>query len=273
MVEEQRPDLLEDLLDPISRVGVVPAVAAALGVSRSKADAIVQAFDTFVAHPLVANLAKLRGVDLAKRNPMIYTVRGVEDVNEWVERVLADKETSAIEGHLGTFLEEVARIVSGGIKPGNGVDLQLQGDDGVVHLYTIQASPSTKNAGSRRSDVESLKRAARPLRAAKQRVSMNIAILAGQKKTRELESDPGITVLGSDEFWLRVSGIPDFRARLLRASSILSWLIKSRSANETERIRLEAREVFADEDSRLNIERLATGGAPAPTTPDSLLEY
>jgi hypothetical protein len=30
-----------------------------------------QAFDDFVAQPLVANLAKLTGRDLAKRNPMV----------------------------------------------------------------------------------------------------------------------------------------------------------------------------------------------------------
>lgn len=42
---------------------------------------------------------------------MIYTMRGT-DREEWADRVLADKETSAIEAHIGTFLEEVARIGS-----------------------------------------------------------------------------------------------------------------------------------------------------------------
>jgi hypothetical protein len=180
--------------------------------------------------------------------------------------VLADKETSAIEGHIGTFLEQVARIVSGGIKPGNGVDLQLEDENGVVHLFAIQAAPNTKNAGSRRSDVESLKRAARPLRANKQRVSLNIAILSGQA-TRTLGSDSAITVLASDDFWHRVSGIPDFRSRLVRASTILAWLVKARSRDEVERIKGEAREIFGDEDGRLNMDALATLGEvhePAP---------
>lgn len=122
---------------------------AALGLPQGTTDRIVQAFDDFVAKPLAANLAKLRGRDLAKRNPLIYTVRGVETVEEWASQVLADKETSAIEAHIGTWLEEVARIVSGGIKPGSGVDLQLQGPDGTVQLYAIQAAPNTKNAGAK----------------------------------------------------------------------------------------------------------------------------
>jgi hypothetical protein len=272
--EDQSPEFLEDLLEPIPRTAVVPAVEASLGVTRRHADAIVKAFDDFVAQPLVANLARLRGRDLVKRNPLVYTVRGVESVDEWAEKVLADKETSAIEGHLGTWLEEVARIVSGGIKPGNGVDLQLSGDDGVVHLFAIQVAPNTKNAGSRRSDVESLKRAARPLRAARQRVSMNIAVLGGQKRSRELRGDPGITVMASDEFWLRVSGIPDFRARLLHTSIILSWLVKSKSAAEVERIKAEARQLFGDADGRLDVGALATGRVrPSRPSVDGLFEY
>jgi hypothetical protein len=195
-------------------------------------------------------------------------------VDEWSERVLADKETSAIESHIGTFLEQVARIVSGGIKPGNGVDFQLEDEDGVVHLFAIQAAPNTKNAGSRRSDIASLKRAARPLRANKQRVSMNIAILAGQAKTRELPSEPGVTVLASDEFWHRITGIPDFRARLLRASTILSWLVKSRSADEVARIKEEARSLFGDADGRLDLEAVATLGAEReqPALDEGLLD-
>jgi hypothetical protein len=139
-------------------------------------------------------------------------------------------------------------------------DLQLEDENGVVHLFAIQAAPNTKNAGSRRSDVESLKRAARPLRANRQRVSMNIAILAGQTTTRTLGSDSAITVLASDDFWHRVSGIPDVRTRILRASTILAWLVKARSRDEVERIKTEARAIFGDEDGRLNLEALATLG-------------
>jgi hypothetical protein len=262
MVEEARPDLVTDLIEQLPRRGIVPAVAATLGISRGKADAIVQAFDDYVARPFEGNLRKLRGRDLAKRNPFIYSVRGIDTVEEWVNRVLADKETSAIEGHIGTFLEQVARIVSDGIKPGNGVDLQLTDSSGVVHLFAIQMSPNTKNAGSRRSDIDALKRAARPLRANRQRVTLNIAILQGQKATRPDGSDQAVTVLGSEEFWHRVSGIPDFGRRLLRASTLLSWLMKARSAEEIDRIRSEAVALYADEDGRLDLEALAGLGVP-----------
>jgi hypothetical protein len=235
----------------------VPAVRAALGLSQKLSDQVVQAFDDFVAKPLEANLKKLHGRDLAKRNPMIYTVRGIDSTEEWAEQVLADKETSAIEAHIGTWLEEVARLVSGGIKPGSGVDLQLQDADGVVQLYAIQAAPNTKNAGGRKSDIEALRRGARPLRGHRQRVELNIAVLGGRAKTGPMRSASDITVLSSDDFWERVSGIPDFRARLLRASTILAWLVKRRSAEEATRIKAEAIELFGDAEGRLDLEALA----------------
>jgi Type II restriction endonuclease EcoO109I len=253
----EETDLLSDLLDPIPRVAVVPAVRAALGVTHSEADRIVQAFDDFVARPLEANLAKMRGRDLAKRNPLVYTVRGTESVEDWAGQVLADKETSAIEGHIGTFLEEVARIVSGGIKPGSGVDLQLTDADGVVYLYAIQSAPNTKNSGGRRTDVEALKRAARPLRAHRQHVEMRIAVLSGRPTSRPMRSEPDVLVVGSDAFWGEITGIADFRARLLRASTMLSWLVRRRSADETARIKAEAVALFGDADGKLNLDALA----------------
>src|SRR5205823_2266881 len=146
----------------------------------------------------------------------------------------------AIEGDIGTWLEEVARIVSGGIKPGSGVDLQTTEADGVVQLYAIQSAPNTKNAGGRKSDVDALRRGARPLRGHRQRVELNIAVLSGRAKSGPLRTHSDVTVLSSDDFWVRISGIPDFRARLLRATTILAWLVKRRSEDEVARIKAEA---------------------------------
>jgi hypothetical protein len=104
---------------------------------------------------------------------------------------------------------------------------------------------------------------------------LNIAILAGQAKTRELRSDPGVTVLASDEFWHRISGIADFRTRLLRASTILSWLVRSRSADEIARIKAEARQLFSAAGGRLDLEALARFGENRPEgrLSEDLLDY
>jgi integrase len=209
-----------------------------------------------VAQPVEAHLMRLKGRELAKRNPMIYTVRGTSGTREWIDRVLADKETSAIEGLLGTWQEEVARIVSGGVKPASGVDLQIENDE-TIGLYAIQSAPNTKNAAGSRHDLEALKRAAAVLRNQRRHVDLYVAVLFGRNRTAPLRREPGITVLGSDDFWCRISGVPDFRARLLRATLTLSHLMRERSADEIERIRREAITLYDDGTGNLKIDALA----------------
>jgi hypothetical protein len=127
----------------------------------------------------------------------------------------------------------------------------------VVQLYAIQAASNTKNSGSRRADIAALKLAARPLRAARRHVELNVAVLSGRAKTGRMRSEPDIAVLGSDEFWHRITGIPDFRARLLKASMILAALVKSRSADEVARIKSDAIQLYGDADGGLNLDALA----------------
>jgi hypothetical protein len=248
-----------------SRSSIVREVKDALGVSAAQAKQIVVAFDDYVAKPLQANFAKKSGRDLAKRNPMIYTSRGTTTLDAWVDRALEDWETSAIEGHVGTWMEEVARIVGGGFKPGSGVDLQIErpGSPGTVELYACQTAPNTKSAGGRRSDVDALRRAAGAIRASRRLVEQYIAVMHGKAKTSTYKADPNITVLGSDDFWTKVSGIADFRARLLKASSILSALVAGRAAAEAARIKDEAKAIFADADGNLRLDVLANPPKPS----------
>jgi hypothetical protein len=244
---------------PPDRALLNAQVQTTLGIASAAAAAIVQAFDSIVAAPLQANLLKKRGLDLAKRNPMIYTVRGTTTVDEWVRRTLDDWETSAIEGHLGTWMEEVARIVSGGIKPGSGVDLQIEraGSPPVTELYAIQAAPNTKSAGGSRSDVDALRRAAAVLRTARRHVEQYVGVLHGRPQSAVLRAEPSITKLGSDAFWEKVSGIPDFRVRLLTASTLLAPLVAGRASAEVARISAEARAIFGDAAGNLRLDVLA----------------
>lgn len=240
-----------------------------MGVAEDTAGRIVEAFETHVAKPLVQNLAKKKGRDLAKRNPAIYTARGVTTVDEWVSRWLDDWETSAIEGHIGTWMEEVARIVSGGVKPGGGADLQIEreGTPPTTELYAIQTAGNTKPAGGRKADVDALRRGAAPLRAARRIVEMYIAVLHGRAKTAPYGADPNITILASDEFWARISGITDFRARLLRASTTLSSLIDRRAEAEVARIRDEAHAVFGNTDGSMNMDAVVNPPSAKPAKP------
>ena len=72
-----------------------------------------------------------------------------------------------------------------------------------------------------------------------------------------MRANSDITLVSSDDFWERISGIPDLRSRLLRATTILAWLVKRRSTGEIDRIKREAVELFGDPEGRLDLEALA----------------
>ena len=60
-----------------------------------------------------------------------------------------------------------------------------------------------------------------------------------------------------------VSGIADFRARLLRTSMILASLVQSRASDEITRLKREAERLFGDDDGALDVEALANPAVQA----------
>jgi len=165
--------------------------------------------------------------------------------------VLLDKETSAVEGYIGTWMEEVSRIMSGGFKPGSGVDLQLQRPGNVIELYAIQSTNNTKNSGGSKRDVEALETAARPLRTARRHVDLYVGFLFGRKKTT---TSRGVTRLSSKDFWEQVTGSDGFLPKLLSASNDLSVLMTQAAQGDVTRIRTEAVAMFADPNRDLRLD-------------------
>ena len=255
MSADEDSGLLQDLLGVLPREALAPSVQALLGVTVPRANAITRAFDRLVATPLKRDLVRLHGSGLAKREPMIYTARGTVAVDEWVDRVLEEAESRAMEAHLGRWLEEVARIVSGGIEAESGVGLRIEDDRG-VHLYAIQATPRSWKA-----DVSALRKAAARVRGGERDAHLYIAVLSGRTRTGPIPAVPDVSLLDPDDFWLRVGGIADFRARLLKASIVLSALVDSRIAEEVVRIKSEANALYGDPGGALDLDLLA---APPP---------
>ncbi len=72
-----------------------------------------------------------------------------------------------------------------------------------------------------------------------------------------MRAHPDVTLLSSSDFWTKITGITDFRARLVRTTAVLAWLVKRRSEDETARIKNEAVELFGDSEGRLDLEALA----------------
>ncbi len=92
-----------------------------------------------------------------------------------------------------------------------------------------------------------------------------VAVLHGRSKSAALKADPSITKLASDAFWEKVSGIPDFRPRLLQASTTLASLVEGRASTEVARLQAEAKTIFGDAQGNLRLDVLAnppTGRQP-----------
>jgi hypothetical protein len=64
---------------------------------------------------------------------------------------------------------------------------------------------------------------------------------------------------------VKVSGIPDFRARLLSASTILASLVAGRASTEVARIKNEPAEIFGDAQGNPLLDVLANPPAPRRT--------
>lgn len=219
-------------------------ISSILGIDEVRARRIVDAFDRFVAVPLTVQLNALEPRQIAARNPFVYAALGAASVAEWVERVTADKLTSAAEGLVGNFLEEVARILSGGTKPGSGVDLQRDLNDTDSELYAIQSTVNTKNAGGRRSDLQGLEKAAGALRAQRRHVHKFVAYLFGRSKTTTIGD---VTHLSSEEFWLRVSGQAAFLPKLLQSCVALSALYREKATTGGARLAEATATEFGDD--------------------------
>jgi hypothetical protein len=221
----------------------------ALGTDLEHAEKVVAAFKVFIAEPVRRKFANLTGYDVAKRNPFVYAAFGLTDAREWADRVLADMLSSSAEGLMGNWMEEVARIICDGTKPGSGVDLQRDRADGVVELYAIQSTTNTKNAGGRRSDIQGMEAAAGALRAQRRHVDMFVAYLFGRKTTTQLGH---ITHLSSAEFWERLTGDEAFLQGLLSACTVMSSLYVGGSAADRARVSDEAAHLFGDASGRID---------------------
>ncbi|MEX2245606.1 MAG: PmeII family type II restriction endonuclease [Dehalococcoidia bacterium] len=239
-------------------------IATVLGVDEEKAAAIIRAFVRFVVEPLQRKFTDLTAHALAQRNPFVYAVLGASDIETWVPRAASDILTSSAEGVVGNWLEEVARIVSGGFKPGSGVDLQRELPDGTIELYAIQSTTNTKNAGGRRSDVAGLKAAAGALRAQRRHVDLYIGYLFRRKRTTVKDS---VTRLATKEFWEKMTGDPSFLSRLLHTSALLgdTYRLQSVGIAGAPRLIAEAKELFGDGEGGIDREKVLY--APKPPQP------
>lgn len=225
------------------REQAVRLVAQATGLSSSQSERIVSEFAITFAQPFAVKLLSLRMKDIIpNKNPYLYRASGIKTCEDLVRRILQDYVSASVEGNFGKFFEGVARVVSGGVKPvgGGEVDLDVRVGE-VARLYVIKSGPKGFNASSYSKAKDDLNSAERRLRQDRVRTEKKIAFAYGKKDGSFKE---GIEHLSSQQFWAEVSGDEGFYYKLLEVCEALAPLYTADMQAPYERLLEEAQELF-----------------------------
>ena len=98
---------------------------------------VIEAFQATIATPIAKKMHTLKMKEIIRnKNPYLYRASGVNTCSDLVERAFHDFISSSMENYSGYFFEAISQIFSGGIKPVNGgeVDLDIRKGD-TAYLY------------------------------------------------------------------------------------------------------------------------------------------
>lgn len=221
----------------------VRLVARITGLSIQVSERLVSEFEITFAQPFAQKLLslKMKGI-IANKNPYLYRASGIRTCEDLVRRVLQDYVSASVEGYFGKFFEGVARVVSGGVKPvgGGEVDLDVRVGD-VARLYAIKSGAKGFNSSSYDKAKRDLNSAERRLRQDRVRVEKKIAFAYGRRRPAFKE---GIEHLSSRQFWAEVSGDDGFYDKLLAVCEALAPLYTADMQAPFAGLLHEARQLF-----------------------------
>ncbi len=209
---------------------------------------VIEAFQATIATPLAKKMHTLKMKEIIRnKNPYLYRASGVNTCSDLVERAFHDFISSSRENYSGPFFEAIAQIFSGGIKPVNGgeVDLDVRRGD-TAYLYAMKSGAKGFNSSSYDKAKRDLLTAERRLRQDRIKTEKRIAFAYG--KRRETDKD-GIIQLTSKEFWAEISGDPEFYRKLLDACGLMSHLYTVDIQAPYSALLDEAHALFCDGDS------------------------
>jgi hypothetical protein len=230
-------------LADIERATLAQAITDVAGLTSEQAARLVEEFEVVFAKPFAARLLSLRLLTIVQnKNPYLYRASGIRTCENLVERVLNDFVSASVEGDFGKFFESVARVVSGGVKPvgGGEVDLDIRVGD-VARLYAIKSGPKGFNSSSYDKAKRDLNSAERRLRQDRLRTEKKVAFAYGRKHSSFAD---GIERLSSKQFWSEISGDEAFYEKLLRICGILAPLYTADMEAPYERLLAEAHDLF-----------------------------
>ena len=231
----------------INKEEIIGKIDALLKCGDDFALQIIGEFEVTFVQPMADRLSNLTMREIIKRkNPYLYMASGISTCEEMTRRAF-NEQMATIEGnYFGYFFEGIAKLMSGGIKPAGGgqIDLEIRkGNE--AYVYAIKSGPGAFNSSSERAAIQDLESAERRLRQDRITTHKKIGFAYGRKRT-SLKS--GVEKLASKRFWEELSGDSMFYIKLLDISAALAPLYQSDLEDPYQRLLNEAYELFCDGD-------------------------
>ena len=229
----------------VDRGELANRVAQVAGLSLPQSEQLIEEFEITFARPFAQKMNSLKMKEIIKnKNPYLYRSSGIRTCEDLVHRILQDYVSASVEGNFGKFFEGVARVVSGGIKPVGGGEVDLDVREGnVARLYAIKSGAKGFNSSSYDKAKRDLNSAERRLRQDRVRTEKKVAFAYGRKQSSFTD---GIERLSSKQFWAEVSGVPDFYEKLLDICDVLAPLYTADMQAPYDGLLREAHQLFCD---------------------------
>ena len=236
------------MAEAVDKQAIATRIDGIISLGMERSFKVVEEFEATFTKPITEKLSKLKMRDIVKRkNPYLYRASGVSTCEEFVSRAFTEYTSTIGENYFGSFFESVARIVSGGVKPASGGEIDLdvrRGND--AYLYTIKSGPGGYNSSIEAKARLDLGHAEQRLRQDRVTTHKKMAYAYGRQKTSFKD---GIEKLASKDFWYELSDDGEFYIKLLDVCAELMPLFKADANAPYQLLLNEAHELFCEGDS------------------------
>ena len=235
------------MAEAVDKQAIAARIDGIISIGMERSLKVVEEFEITFTKPITQKLSELKMRDIVRRkNPYLYRASGVSTCDEFVNRAFTEYTSTIGENYFGAFFESVARIVSGGVKPASGGEIDLEVRHGnAAYLYAIKSGPGGFNSSSEAKARTDLGHAERRLRQDRVTTHKKMAFAYGRRTT---SFNDGVEKLASKEFWSELSGDEQFYKKLLDICAELAPLFESDVNTPYQRLLREAHELFCEDD-------------------------
>ncbi|WP_138296667.1 MULTISPECIES: PmeII family type II restriction endonuclease [unclassified Clostridium] len=182
-------------------------------------DAVIEAVSTALTNFYDALTKTLDKIDvdkiLKRKNPYLYRAKGINNVKQIVDGILAAYISSSEETVFGNcFFEPIAIVVSGGQKAvTEGVDITVDKDN-TIYSIAVKSGTSVFNADSRKRQEQNFQSAQKRAQQARKAYLPVVGYGYGKKKTKAGKEKFYLELAGKD-FWEWLTGDATFYQKII----------------------------------------------------------